>query len=423
MRSPSVSTSFAASGLSVAPRRASSSAGCPSSYIQTARKALATYAQSPANDLLLRAARGEKTERTPVWLFRQAGRHLPEYNQYKKDTGKNFLQLLDDPKDVAEVTMQPLRRYDVDAAILFSDILVVPEALDIQVEMPGGKGIMVTNPLQGPADVEKLDTSNPAQLVKDRLPHVLAALPEIKASLKKENRDVPLIGFSAAPFTLMFYMVGGNTRYNETMGEQWFEKHPEACDLLLSKLSDVIVEYMSQQVEQGADLLQVFEAMGSYISEPNFNKFEMKHLKNIATKLKERHPDVPLMVFARGAQYANRGLQEAGYDVVTLDTEADRKSEVAGLEAEKSKAPIGRRVSLQGNFDPKFLQEGTPETVRSEVQQMLQDLGQQNLIANLGEGLSGKEDPALVKAFVDAVHEFSEQMNHATAETAAAAAA
>jgi len=386
------------------------------------RAVVSVLAQAPQHDLLLRAARGEKTERTPVWLFRQAGRHLPEYNQYKKDTNKNFLQLLDDPKDVAEVTMQPLRRYDVDAAILFSDILVVPEALDINVDMPGGKGILVTNPIQGPEDVAKIDVSSPRKLVEDRLSHVLAALPEIKNSLKKENRDIPLIGFSAAPFTLMFYMVGGNTRFNQTMGEQWFQQYPEACDELLGKLSDVIVEYMSLQVEKGADLLQLFEAMGSYISEPNFKKFEMKHLTNIASRLKEKHPDVPLMVFARGAQYANSDLQLAGYDVVTLDTEADRKVEVERLEAEKGQAPIGRRVTLQGNFDPKLLQEGTPETVQAAVKEMLEEFGPQSLIANLGEGLSGKEDPVLVKAFVDAIHATSEEMN-AKAATAATAAA
>jgi len=352
------------------------------------------------NDLMVRAARGEATAQTPVWLFRQAGRHLPEYNEYKASTGKNFLELLQDPEDVAEVTLQPVRRYAVDAAILFSDILVVAEAMGINVEMPGGKGILVTNPLREASELERLrlptDAAAATALVEERLAHVLAA---VRLILEKLDGKVPLIGFSAAPWTLFYYMVGGSSKKGQELGEKWLADHPEESAKILDALEIIVIEYLSAQADNGASILQLFEAMGDFITPPSMEAAALPRMANICKALKERHPDVPLMVFPRGASYALPALGELGFDVLTLDNTAD-------LSTCRDTLP---KVCLQGAFDPALLvrANGSDEAkVQAAVKEMLDQLGSQKLIANLREGLCGKEDPALVAAFVDAVHAY-----------------
>lgn len=369
----------------------------------------------PENDLMIRAALGETVEKTPTWLFRQAGRHLPEYTAYKKKTGRNFVELLKYPEDVAECTMQPIRRYEVDAAILFSDILVIAEALGIDVTMPGGVGILIPEPLAGPEEVAtripSLDQITEA-FVEDKLGHVMESVRQIRAQMEEEGKSIPLIGFSAAPWTLLFYMVGGSSRKNTEIGMQWLDEHPEESQKLLDILTKVVIEYMSQQVENGTHMLQVFEAMGMMIDEEHFDKFALPCLEKISKELKSRFPDVPLMIFSRGASFANANLAKLEYDVVTIDGDVDRST---------ARAVVGDKVALQGNYNPRELiedEEGTktPETVRATAREMLEALGPQKLIANLGEGLGGKESTTLVDAFVNSIHEESATIISASQE-------
>jgi len=365
------------------------------------------WEERPTNDLMIKAALGETVEQTPVWLFRQAGRHLPEYQDYKKKTNRNFLELLASPESVAECTMQPIRRYNLDAAILFSDILVVPEALGIEVTMPGGVGIQVPNPLKTPDDIErrlpKLKDITP-DFVRNKLSHVLTAVRHIRTQMMKEGKSIPLIGFSAAPWTLLFYMVGGSSKKNPDIGVQWLQDYPNESKKLLELLTSIVIEYMDAQIEAGAHMLQVFEAMGMMIDDDNFEQYALPCLKNIAQELKSRHPTVPLMVFARGACQMNDKLVGLGYDVITIDGSVDRST---------ARQVVGDKVSLQGNYDPAELIEEngkTVESVRTTAKQLLEELGPQRLIANLGEGLGGKESPKLVDAFVNAIHEESAKM-------------
>jgi uroporphyrinogen decarboxylase len=317
-------------------------------------------------------------------------------------------------QSVAECTLQPLRRYEVDAAILFSDILVIAEALGIEVTMPGGVGIQVPQPLAGPEEVAKriphIDQIS-ASFVEDKLGHVLEAVRQIRQKMQEEEKNIPLIGFSAAPWTLLFYMVGGSSRKNTDIGMKWLNDHPEESQALLTVLTKVVIEYMSAQVENGAHMLQVFEAMGMMIDEENFDKFALPCLKEISKELKTRFPDVPLMVFSRGASFANADLSKLEFDVITIDGSVDRAT---------ARSIVGNKVALQGNYDPRELIEDdegskTPETVRNTVREMLEALGPQKLIANLGEGLGGKESPRLVNAFVNTVHEESATMIQAAA--------
>ena len=281
-------------------------------------------------------------------MFRQAGRHLPEYNSYKKEKGKNFLELLNDPVDVAECTMQPIRRYNLDAAILFSDILVILQALGIEVSMPGGLGITVPNPILNPED---LHSRIPKTLdVKSTLGHVIEAVTLIKVELKGK---VPLIGFSAAPWTLMYYLLGGSSKKNQKVASDWLRNHPDDSKFILDLLTTIVVDYLSAQVEAGADLIQVFEAMGEYISPEDFDRWALPCLQKIASDLKSMHPTVPLLVFPRGAGYALTSLQAAGYDVVSLDTKVGRRKSRQDLQTAFDAIGSGSRkfpASVQGNL-------------------------------------------------------------------------
>ncbi|CAN0128230.1 uroporphyrinogen decarboxylase [Lampetra fluviatilis] len=352
------------------------------------------------NDAFLKAARGEQTDFVPVWCMRQAGRYLPEFRETR--AGQDFFETCRNPELCCKLTLQPIQRFALDAAIIFSDILVVPQAMGMEVVMTPGKGPTFPQPLADPAELSRLREHVDVQ---QHLGYVFRAITLTRHRL--EGR-VPLIGFSGAPWTLMTYMIEGGGSPTQSRAKRWLYQHPEASHRLLSSLTRVIVEYLVGQVAAGAQALQVFESHAGCLGPAQFSEFALPYLREIATRVKQGLRDaglelVPMIVFAKDGHFALKDLANSGYEVVGLDWTVSPK--LARLQT-------GDEVTLQGNLDPCALY--SPKERLSELAgEMVRAFGTRRYIANLGHGIYPDMEPEHLGAFVDAVHRHSRSINAA----------
>ncbi|OAL36685.1 uroporphyrinogen decarboxylase [Fonsecaea nubica] len=350
------------------------------------------------NDRLLRAARGEKVDRPPIWVMRQAGRYLPEYHQAKGK--RDFFECCRSPEIASTLTLQPIDRYDglIDGAIIFSDILVIPQAMGMEVLMVDGVGPRFPNPLRSPSDAQYQEIVKREVDVKKELDYVYKA---ITLTREKLAGRVPLFGFCGAPWTLLCYMVeGGGTKMFKEV-KTWVYKYPEESKVLLRKMAAICVEYLALQVAAGAQIVQVFDSWAGELSPVSFKEIALPSLRYIAEQLPKRLQEmgedvVPMVVFAKGAWYALDDLCDLGYDVVGLDWLHDPKEAV--------KTARGR-VTLQGNADPGVLYGGR-EAITKVVENMVEGFGggKQRWIANLGHGVTPGVNPDDLKFFFEEIH-------------------
>ncbi|EJD00842.1 uroporphyrinogen decarboxylase [Fomitiporia mediterranea MF3/22] len=376
------------------------------------------------NDLLLRAARGEPTERAPVWVMRQAGRYLPEFQEVRKD--HEFFEVCRTPELATEVTLQPIRRYKglLDAAIIFSDILVVPQAMGMEVLM--NPGPFFPSPLTSPSDIpkmlkEKVDVNVDLKYVFDA----------ISLTRKELGGEVPLIGFCGAPWTLFAYMIeGGGGSKSFTKAKKWLYMYPEESKELLMRIADVCADFLIGQVLAGAQLLQVFDSWASELSPHIYREFSLPSLRHISTRVRAaltfRFPHlfpppqagwkpkskIPLTLFAKGANQSLSVLAlEAGYDVLGLDWLVDPKDARQMVKVSLSE---GHVTALQGNLDPDVLYTGR-EAIEREVKRMCLAFRSGGgalaapyaWIANLGHGITPGVDPEDMRFFLECVHKYS----------------
>lgn len=339
------------------------------------------------NDLFLRACRRLPVERTPVWMMRQAGRYLPEYRAVRSRS--DFLTMCKTPELAAEVTIQPVDIVGVDAAIIFSDILVIPEAMGMVLEMVESKGPLLHHPIRTREDVEALKIPDPE---KD-LRFVMEAIQQTKRQL---SGRVPLIGFAGSPWTLATYMVEGSGSRDFRNIKRMMLDNPETLSLLLEKLSLSVRLYLEAQIGAGADAVQLFDTWGGILAPEHFMKFSLDPLASIVVKMKREQ--APVIVFAKGANHSLREIAGIGADVVGVDWTID----IGSVRSE-----IGDRVGIQGNLDPSYLY-ASPDRIRHEVQSILKKFGRgPGHIFNLGHGIFPDVPVDHAKAFVQAVKEES----------------
>lgn len=336
------------------------------------------------NDLLLRAARGEKVERTPVWMMRQAGRILAEYRAVREKAG-SFIKLASTPELAAEVTIQPVDLLGVDAAIIFSDILVVPEAMGLPYELIEKTGPIFPKTVQSMADVQALRIADP----ETDLGYVLDAIRIVKKEL---NGRVPLIGFAGAPFTILCYMIEGRGSKTFSKAKKTLYTDPELSHALLQKITDSTIAYLQAQVKAGANLVQIFDSWAGILSPEQYRVFSLPYITQICNAITE----VPVTVFAKGAFFARHEMNALNCEVVGLDWNMD---------IAESRAMMPSKT-LQGNLDPCVLYADFEE-VKRQTREMLRQFGTQRYIANLGHGVYPDTHPDKVRCFIDTVKEYS----------------
>ena len=349
------------------------------------------------NDCFIRALLRQPVERTPVWMMRQAGRYLPEYRRVREQAG-SFMNLCTNPELACEVTLQPLERFRLDAAILFSDILTIPDAMGLGLHFIEGEGPRFSRPVRTEEDIRRLPVPEP----EDRLGYVTAAVRLIKREL---HGRVPLIGFAGSPWTLATYMVEGGSSRDFRQVKAMLYDRPDLVHELLGKLADAVAAYLNAQIEAGADAVMLFDTWGGSLTTAQYQEFSLRYARRILTQLRLTQADrvVPAILFTKGGGLWLESMAETGYAALGLDWQTP---------IAEARRRVGGQVALQGNLDPVALY-ASPASIRGEVEKILADFGHgSGHVFNLGHGIHPDIPPAHVAAMVEAVHELSPKFHH-----------
>ena len=346
------------------------------------------------NDRFLRALKREPVDMTPVWMMRQAGRYLPEYRASRQQAG-SFMDLCTNPALACEVTLQPLARYPLDAAILFSDILTIPDAMGLGLYFETGEGPRFKKIVRTAADVDALSIPD----VESDLDYVMKAVSTIRREL---NGSVPLIGFSGSPWTLATYMVEGGSSKDFRHLKAMIYDQPEVAHQLLDKLARTVIAYLNGQIRHGAQAVQIFDTWGGALSAEAYQQFSLRYMKQIVDGL-IRDQDgraVPVILFTKNGGLWLESMAATGCDALGLDWT---------INIGDARRRVGDKVALQGNMDPAVLY-ASPATIRAEVKRILKDFGDHSgHVFNLGHGITPEVDPEHARVFIEAVHEFSQR--------------
>ena len=346
------------------------------------------------NDRLLRALLRQPVDVTPVWMMRQAGRYLPEYRATRERAG-DFLTLCKTPELACEVTLQPLARFPLDAAILFSDILTIPDAMGLGLSVIEKQGPKFEKTIRSRSDIDALGVPDP----EVDLAYVMDAVRLIRQEL---NGSVPLIGFAGSPWTLSTYMVEGGSSKDFHIVKGLMYGDPKATHALLSKLADAVTLYLNAQIAAGAQVIMIFDTWGGILTEENYKEFSLQYMQRIVEQLNREHEGskVPVILFSKGAGLWVESIAASGCDAVGLDW-----TQNIGAVREK----IGKKVVLQGNMDPAVLY-ASHNIIKQKVADILESYGKgSGHVFNLGHGIQPQVDPEHAGVFIDAVHELSKK--------------
>ncbi|AMC12272.1 uroporphyrinogen decarboxylase [Lutibacter profundi] len=338
------------------------------------------------NDLFLRALKGETVERPPVWMMRQAGRYLPEFIAIREKY--DFFTRCRTPELASEITVQPIRRFGMDAAILFSDILVIPQAMNIEVQMKEGIGPWLPNPIRSQKDVDNV-------IVPDVTVELKYVMDAIKVTKQMLDNEVPLIGFAGSPWTILCYCVQGQGSKTFDKAKEFCFTQPIAAHRLLQKITDTTIAYLKEKVKAGVDVVQLFDSWGGMLSPVDYQEFSWKYINQIIEALKD---DAPVIAFGKGCWFALEEMSKSNAAALGVDWT---------ITPQMARKLTGNKITLQGNFDPVRLL-SPPKVIKQMVKEMIDDFGKDKYIVNLGHGILPHVPLENAKAFIDAVKEYNQ---------------